>query len=245
MKIKEILSTFDHRPWDMPATAWRYYQEWNNTVFLHWPVKPEHLRPLVPSDLEVDTIDGNAWISIVAFSMEQIRPRGIMAFPPISNFPELNVRTYVRYQGKSGVHFLSIEGGKWLSCFLANKLSALPYRYSKMQLSKDSFSSSNTVNQDSISFQYRVGKAHNKKSATDIWLTERYALFQDYKTDIHAFELHHLPWQLKEVELSNLTFDYPRFKQLVKGQPALAHFSPGVQVVSWEKKARPGHTFQS
>jgi uncharacterized protein YqjF (DUF2071 family) len=235
MKIKHILAHYDHRPWELPGEGWRYYQEWRRPVFLHYPVEAEALRPLVPTDLEIDTIDQQAWVSLVAFSMEQIRPRELPAFPPVSNFLELNVRTYVKYKGKQGVYFLSIEGGKWLSCFMANKLSGLPYRYSKMQYSKDTFTSSNSEFQDKLSFHFKKGAAIKEKSALDSWLTERYALFQDSPGHIDTFELHHLPWELYNVEIANLDASYPRFNHLLGQQPKLCHYSPGVEVVSWER----------
>ena len=38
MTIREILKTTDHRPWEIPAENWKYYQEWNHSIFLHWEV---------------------------------------------------------------------------------------------------------------------------------------------------------------------------------------------------------------
>ncbi|MCB0663944.1 MAG: DUF2071 domain-containing protein [Saprospiraceae bacterium] len=235
MSTKEILLDTNHRPWPLPANNWSYYQEWVNPVFLHWFVDADALQLLLPSDLQVDTMDGKAWISLVAFSMENIRPRGIMSFPPVSNFLELNVRTYVKFEGKPGVYFLSIEGGKWLSCFLANKLSELPYRPSTMRMDRHTFSSQNDEFQDQLSFEYALGPVVKSKTKLDVWLTERYALFQDTPTHVNAFELHHAPWQLHEVSISHLKVDYPRFNNFLKGAPQKVHFSPGVKVLSWER----------
>jgi len=143
MTIEEILSKTEHRPWRIPNESWKYYQEWNNAVFLHWQVELSALRKLVPIELEIDVINQKPWVSLVAFTMEKIRPRNLPPFSPISNFDEINIRTYVKSNNKSGVYFLSIEGGTSLSCKLAKGISELPYRFSAMKRAKTVFQSSN------------------------------------------------------------------------------------------------------
>ena len=96
MTIQEILDRNNHRPWKIPTERWRYYQEWNRTIFLHWEVELNELKKHIPSELEIDLFEGKPWISIVAFTMEKIRPRNLPSFPPISDFDEINVRTYVK-----------------------------------------------------------------------------------------------------------------------------------------------------
>ena len=103
MTIQEILQTTSHRPWQMPKGKWKYYQEWNNAIFLHFEANIEELEKLVPKDLEIDTHEGKAYVSIVPFTMERIRQRNIPAFSPISNFHEVNIRTYVKYKGKDSL----------------------------------------------------------------------------------------------------------------------------------------------
>ena len=47
MTIKEVLESKKHRPWNLPTTSWKFYQEWNNAIFLHWKVNPETLKPFI------------------------------------------------------------------------------------------------------------------------------------------------------------------------------------------------------
>ncbi|MCG9792921.1 DUF2071 domain-containing protein [Flavobacterium algicola] len=89
------------------------------------------MEKFVPKELEIDLIDGKAWISVGACTMEKIRPKNLPAFPPISDFDEINIRTYVKSKYKTGVYVLSIEGGESLSCKIAKGISNLPYRFSK------------------------------------------------------------------------------------------------------------------
>jgi len=219
----------------MPPTSWSYYQEWNRAIFLHWKVDGSVLRKLVPAALEIDQIEGYPWVSLVAFTMEKIRPRYLPPFPPISNFFEINIRTYVKSGDKTGVYFLSIEGGKRLSCQIARALSELPYRYSQMKRASDSFYSSNEEYGDSFKIRFEIGKSLKQKSETDEWLTERYALFQDANSSINSFDIHHVQWPIQSIQIHDLQVHYPRFEKLFQGTPDLVHYSPGVQVIAWDK----------
>jgi len=110
MTIREILNTTEHRPWKMPTEKWKFYQEWNNVIFLHWQVELSELKKFVPEELEIDLFGGKPWVSVVTFTMEKIRPKNLPSFAPISDFDEVNIRTYVKSNNKTGVYFLSIEG---------------------------------------------------------------------------------------------------------------------------------------
>ena len=96
MTIKEILNSTAHRPWEIPKESWKYYQEWNRAIFLHWEVELSELQKWVPKELEIDLFEGKAWVSVVAFTMEKIRPKNLPPFSLISNFEEINIRTYVK-----------------------------------------------------------------------------------------------------------------------------------------------------
>lgn len=239
--MNRILKQAGHRPWPLPDQKWAYYQEWNEVVFLHYPVDHLTLSKLLPTGLELDLFEGQAWISLVAFTMLKIRPRHLPPFSPISNFHEFNVRTYVRYKGKTGVYFLSVEGAKKLSCFMARTLSDLPYRYASMNRGATSFSVSNKKRGRTFDMQYGIGKEKTSLTPLEIWLTERYGLFQDAGQTINTFDLHHLPWTLHEVAIKDLQFDYPDYNTLMWAGPQLMHYSPGVKVVSWEPIGYPFH----
>lgn len=125
--ISEILKSTAHRPYEYPERPWWYYQEWNRALLLHYEVPYALLKKLIPKGLDIDTFNGKAYISIIPFTMERLRPRLLPSLSWISNFQEINVRTYVEVGNKKGVYFLNIEAGKYLSAILTRKLSKLPY----------------------------------------------------------------------------------------------------------------------
>ena len=235
MTIREILNTTNHRPWKIPTDSWKFYQEWNNTIFLHYHVDLTELKKFVPMELEIDLFNGKPWISIVAFTMEKIRPKNLPYFPAISDFDEINIRTYVKSNNKTGVYFLSIEGGKSLSCKVAKGISELPYRFSKIKRTHQKFQSQNSEFNDKLEIEFAIGKELTKKTELDKWLTERYALFQDTDESINEFEIHHLEWPISEINLQKLDLNYPRFEKLISEPPSKIHYSKGVKVLTWRK----------
>lgn len=236
MTNNEILNQTEHRPWRVPNRNWQFYQEWNRAIFLHWQVDLSELKKFVPAEMEIDLFEEKPWVSLVAFTMEKIRPRYLPYFPPISNFDEINIRTYVKSKNKMGVYFLSIEGGKRLSCKVSKMISELPYRFSKMKRTSNQYSSINSEFEDEFNIEFSIGKKMEEKSKLDEWLTERYALFQDTKTSINEFDIHHVEWEIKELEIEKLKVNYPRFEKLINGKPEKIQYSDGVQVLAWGKK---------
>lgn len=235
LKIQKILNYKDHRPWKLPDEKWKFYQEWSNAIFLHFKVDLEELKKHVPKELEIDLFQEESWVSVVAFTMEKIRPKNIPAFSPISNFHEINIRTYVKMNNKTGVYFLSIEGGTKLSCKIAKYISDLPYRYSIIERSSKYYSSNNLKFKDELCFEFEIGKQIEHKSDLDNWLTERYALFQETDNYINEYEIHHLPWLVNDVEVKSLKCFYPRFKNLLNNKPDKMQYSKGVKVIAWGK----------
>jgi uncharacterized protein YqjF (DUF2071 family) len=228
----DFISETNHRPWPLPNKKWKFYQQWQNVVFLHWKVDLAVLRKWVHQDIEIDTFEGQAYVSIVAFSMDKVRMRYLPSFKPLSFFHEVNTRTYVKHNGKTGVYFLSIEAGKKLSAYLARSLSKTPYRYSPMSRKGNHFKSTNKLKGDRLILEFSVGEKITEKSKLDLWLTERYALIQDYQNKVQVFDIHHIEWPIHEVKVDNLEFDYSRFN-LIKGSPDSVHYSTGVEVVAW------------
>ena len=236
--ILEILNNTEHRPWEIPSEKWKFYQEWNNALFLHWEVELKELEKFVPKELEIDLFEGKPWISVVAFTMEKIRPKNLPSFPPVSYFDEINIRTYIKSNNKTGVYFLSIEGGKKLACIVAKKMSQLPYRYSKIKRTKNKFESYNSEFNDSLNIQFAIGKEIKEKTELDKWLTERYALFQDTEYSINEFEIHHSEWPINEVDLHKADLNYNRFDKLIKDKPNKIQYSKGVKVIAWGKNKK-------
>lgn len=116
-----------------PDRAPVMYQHWHDLLFLHWRWSAADIQRTLPDGLTVDTHDGHAWLGVVPFCMTGVRPRGLPAVPGLSNFIELNLRTYVHSaDGTPGVWFYSLDCNQRLAVALARSLFALPYVFADM-----------------------------------------------------------------------------------------------------------------
>jgi uncharacterized protein YqjF (DUF2071 family) len=179
-------------------------QTWHNLLFAHWPVPLAALRPLVPAPLEIDTFDGQAWIGIVAFRLSRVRLRGLPPVAGLHAFPEINVRTYVRVNGKPGVLFLSLDANNRPAMALARPWFHLAYRFSAIRFEAEG---------DTIRFESRCPTAPAGFSATyqptaapapaspgtlPHWLTERYCYYSVPRAGrAYRCDIHHEPWPLQ------------------------------------------------
>lgn len=118
---------------------------WRHLLFAHWPVPVAAVRALVPTELEIDTFDGCAWVGLVPFTMEDVSPRFLPRFPwrGVMDFHECNVRTYVYPRGRSddpslhGVWFFSLDAASRLAVWGARRFFGLPYFNARMHLRRD------------------------------------------------------------------------------------------------------------
>jgi hypothetical protein len=81
---------------------------------------------LVPPELELDLYDGQAYVGIVPFQIALLCESWWPKAAAMS-FLETNVRTYVRYQGRPGVYFLSLDAASTCAVVGARFFWGLPY----------------------------------------------------------------------------------------------------------------------
>src|SRR3954463_8916140 len=104
-KTDKILADTSHRQYPLPQKKWKYFQEWHNTLFFHWEIPPNLIENYIPEGLELDTINNMAWVSLVAFEVKNMRLRNLPPIPYVSDFQEINIRTYVIKDGIPGIYF--------------------------------------------------------------------------------------------------------------------------------------------
>lgn len=172
--------------------------------------------------------------------MSGIRARGLPAVPGLSRFPELNVRTYVTYGGKPGVHFFSLDITSHLAAWGARTFYHLPYSHASMGSREERgrilYSSKRDSHPAEFSGSYApVGPARirDKRSLED-FLTARYCLYTMHESQIYRCEIHHLPWPLQDAEASIERNTMAAAAQIALPDAApLLHFSKTLEVLIW------------
>jgi uncharacterized protein YqjF (DUF2071 family) len=113
-------------------------QRWERLLFLHWAWDAAAVQRTLPPGLTVDTFDGRAWVGVVPFFMRNVRPVWFPAVPGLSNFLELNVRTYVfDDRGRPGIWFYSLDCNQPLAVKAARTFFYLRYEHAEMEATID------------------------------------------------------------------------------------------------------------
>lgn len=215
-------------------------QTWHDLLFAHWPLPLTLMRPLVPSQLALDTFDGNCWVGVVPFHMSGIHGRGLLTLPGLSRFPELNVRTYVTHGGKPGVYFFSLDAANLAAVWAARKFYHLPYFHAAMSSEERDgsihYSSRRYRSTAEFRGRYRpIAPVQVRESRSlERWLTERYCLYTVHSGRVFRGEIHHQPWPLQnaEAEIEVNTTAAAANIPLRETAPLL-HFARRLEVLIW------------
>lgn len=184
-------------------------QRWHDLLFAHWRCPVSELRPLIPSQLELDSFDGSAWIGVIPFYMSGVRMRAMPPIPTAHAFEELNVRTYVTLDGRPGVWFFSLDCASSLAAIGARAGVGLPYFRSAMQITRTGAPIGYHSRRWSIAGApaefagvYRgIGAAAPPSPGSlDHFLTERYCFYASGGRRIWRGDILHARWVLQKAE---------------------------------------------
>jgi uncharacterized protein YqjF (DUF2071 family) len=251
-----VIEDIAHRPWPMPRTPWIMTQSWQDLLFAHWRVDPARLAASIPAPLQLDLFRGEAWIALVPFRMKHVSPRGVPALPWVSAFPEVNVRTYVRFGDKPGVFFFSLDATNPLAVRVARAAFHLPYYQASIDVqltaagdgvsryeSHRTDAQAPTAAAELIASYRAIGPVfHAEEGTLEYFLTERYCLYAiDKQRRVHICEIHHGPWPLQVAEATfetNSLLDGLSDALLDGGAggvlaPPLLHFSKRQDTINW------------
>lgn len=227
-----------HRPDGQPVM----HQDWGKLLFMHWRINENLLRPHVPASLEIDTYGDSAWIAITPFTMWDIRafPPFVPPVPGLDSMHELNVRTYVHYNGVPGVWFFSLDANSRAAVLGARTFFHLPYYNADIEMSGKKKIKYQLERRDDppaeFSAVWSVGEPLPKSQpgTREFFLTERYILYTEVRGELYRARIHHEPWELYEAELTTFKSTMLEAKQLPqpKTQPLL-HHAEQVSVDIW------------
>lgn len=112
--------------------------EWRKLAMANYVIDPEILKPFVPAGTELDVWNGRCYVSLVGFCFLNTKLKGL-PIPFHRNFPEVNLRFYVRYfdlgEWKRGVVFIKEIVPKPMLTFVARTVYGEPYATMPMRYS--------------------------------------------------------------------------------------------------------------
>jgi uncharacterized protein len=207
-------------------------QGWDEICFFHWSCNPEFLQRRLPPQLQIDTYDGKAWISLTPFLLTGLRPPLIPRVLGLS-FPETNLRTYVIGPEGPAIWFFSLDVSRFLAMAGARTTYGLPYFWADMRVridSKDNFYFSNRGGRVQTRIRIQKKSPVTEQSALDIFLTARYRLYSTLRGRLITAAVQHAPWRLNHIRI--LQFEENIRAAMGVEWPSadfLAHHSDGVE----------------
>ncbi len=221
--------------------------DWLRAVFIHFRVPPAALQPHVP--FELDPMLGDAFVSLVAFEIEGLRPaRGPrilrrLLSPPVSGHGFLNVRTYVRSDGEPGICFLREWLDNRLSVLLGPPLFGLPYHHGSLSYRHDPGEGElcgevrDPLAAGAVRWHFALDPSVELRpcepDSFDAFVMERYSAFTERLGVCRRFRVWHQPWPQTSIEVvlddtSLLEATCPWFEA---AEFVSANYSPGVESV--------------
>ena len=210
-------------------------QQWRDLLFMHWEIPISLAEALLPKSLSLDLYDGKAWVGLVPFAMEGVRPWWVPKWGAFT-FLETNIRLYVHHKGEAGVYFLSLDAASWLAVQAARIGWGLPYYYAsmKVQRSQNEFNYSIHRNPSTtMNVQYTIHEAllESKPDSVEFFFLERYLLFVEHNGHILRGQVYHTPYPVHRVSIHTLEETMLHTHGILCPHPPnFVHASPGVDV---------------
>ena len=193
--------------------------EWRKLIMVNYEIDHSILRKYLPAKTELDVWGNKCYISLVGFMFLNTRLRGIQ-IPFHSNFPEVNLRFYVRYKSgndwKRGVVFLNEFVPKFAISLVANKLFREKYVTCPMK-HKWEFGDKLTVGYywkknnkwNMIEATASANSCELEQGSKEEFITEHYwgySLINENKTG--EYQVEHPRWCIYPVEQYSIDCDF-------------------------------------
>lgn len=181
-----------------------------DVLFTHWPMDADILQARIPDGLTIDTFEGDAWVSALVFEITDV---GVVnpQFSIPRSIPQLSLRTYVQYNGRSGIHFFSSDMDSPIEPLVNETLLRVPTYRAQISLRRRGdevrFTSRRTDSEASsahFAVQYEPhGESYYAPSGSlEEFFVERHTYFTPTDDDrgMYVGEVNREPWELRSVD---------------------------------------------
>jgi len=222
-------------------------QWWRDISFLHWPVDPDLVAPLLPRGVRPDVHDHSSWIGLIPFRMVDagLGERGPV--PWLGTFLETNVRLYsIDAAGRRGVVFRSLEADRLPVVAAARLGLGVPYQWARLAVEPTDLGpepQGRTVSYRSRRrgrsgvggrIDVEVGAPLDVPGPLEVFLTARFGLHTSVAGRTLWVPNTHAPWPLRSaraVHVEDSLVAAAGFPGVSDSPPASVLFSSGVRTV--------------
>jgi uncharacterized protein YqjF (DUF2071 family) len=226
--------------------------EWKKLIMANYETDPSVLKKYLPAKTELDTWNGRHFISLVGFMFLNTKVRGIR-IPFHSDFPEVNLRFYVKYRSgnewKRGVVFINEFVPRPAITFVANSLFKEKYVTFKMKHSWE------MGEKHSVAYYWTKKSEWNKleviasstpfelqTGSKEEFITEHYWGYSKIDEDITGeYNVEHPRWEMYPVEQYNIACNFSEcygdeFNFLNTASPVSVFLAEGSAISVYAKK---------
>jgi uncharacterized protein len=227
--------------------------EWNNLIMANYIIDPAILKKYIPPKTELDVYNGNVYVSLISFMFQKTKLLGV-SIPFHSNFEEVNLRFYVRYndngQWKRGAVFIKEIVPKPAISLIANML--YHEKYSTMRMKHFFHHNEQNIN---LGYHWKFKNKWNKLEATtapvplpmrpgseEEFIAEHYWGYSKYNdTTTFEYNVQHPAWQVYKVKDYVIDCDFRglygnQFAFLQMLQPSSVFMAKGSPISILHKK---------
>ncbi len=222
---------------------------WSHVLMLTFAVPDEALAPHLPPGTVPDRWDGKALASLVAFDFLDTRVRG-GAFPGFRDFPEWNLRIYVRHDKHRGVAFVREFVPNPVVASIARAVYNEPYRVAKFESVRaqegDRFSITHRIHAEGAWHSAGVTAREPAQDPPETGIVpfvkeQAYGYGRSRRGRLIRYRVEHPPWRVYPVEDFALDVDFGRlygakWAFLAGEQPLCAILAEGSAVTVYPRE---------
>lgn len=219
----------------------------------NYNVDPDLLTPYLPAHTELDTWNGKTYVSLVGFMFLNTCVLGVKV-PFHANFPEVNLRFYVRYKGeegryKRGVVFIREIVPKPALTFVANYLFGERYKTLPMRKKWAINGTEMHIGYAWKSRQWNILEvnaapvSHSLQTGSEEeFITEHYWGYSSIGINkTGEYKVEHPAWEIYPVKSYNIQADFSglygkEFESLQATEPASVLLAEGSSISVFRKK---------
>ncbi len=189
---------------------------WHDLILVTFAVPDELAVPLVPPGCQADRWAGRCHMSLVALQMDRVRVRGL-PIPGLTAYPQVNLRLYVRHDGRRAVRFVQELVPSRLLAAGARWLYGEPFRAGRIRASL-------SQHHEGPRAEYRFGLDRPRwhvsvqgaartelpgEDSFEHWVKERDRGCRTDRTGrLRTFDVAHPPWAVRPITALDLRVDF-------------------------------------
>ncbi len=221
---------------------------WANLILANYAVPAEVLQPYLPPGVELDRWQGRTYASLVGFQFLDTRVLGI-PWPTFRNFPEWNLRIYVKLGDQRGVCFVREFVPQRFVAWVARAIYNEPYRAAKMGMAISETDESLTA---TYTLRYG-GRSHTMEatgqkptvvprsdSVEHFFKEHSWGFGQTRRGKLIRYEVNHPEWAVYPVTNHRIDLDWaelygPEWEGMTGREPDSVTFAVGSAVKVYPK----------